>query len=155
MSSVTCPVVQHFSTLAHKGHDFRGGGLIKHKMCVFIFYTNFAGNISHSEKHWARCGKKMCIGLHIKYPLCLSYFNGTWIFSTCFRKYSNIKFYKNPSIGNRVVPCARADMTKLTVAFRKFANAPKNLEGSPHSLPSYVRITVVCADLSKISRHSS
>jgi len=28
-------------------------------------------------------------------------------------KCSNIKFYENPYIGNRVVPCGRTDMTKL------------------------------------------
>jgi hypothetical protein len=36
---------------------------------------------------------------------------------------------KNPSIGSRVVPwgrtARRTDMTKLTVAFRNLANAPK------------------------------
>jgi hypothetical protein len=39
---------------------------------------------------------------------------------------SNIKFYRNPSSGIRVVPCGRTDrqMTKLIVAFRNFANAP-------------------------------
>jgi len=26
LSSVTCPVLQHFSALSHKRHDFRGGG---------------------------------------------------------------------------------------------------------------------------------
>jgi len=43
-------------------------------------------------------------------------------------KYSNIKFHKNLSSGSRVVPCGKTegqtDMTKLTVAFRKFANVP-------------------------------
>jgi hypothetical protein len=38
--------------------------------------------------------------------------------------------YENSSSGSRVVPCGRtekqADMTTLTVGFRKFANAPKN-----------------------------
>jgi hypothetical protein len=43
-----------------------------------------------------------------------------------FEKFSNIKFHDNPSIGSRVVPCERAEMTKLIVAFRNFANAPKN-----------------------------
>jgi len=41
-------------------------------------------------------------------------------------KYRNILFHEDPSIGKRVVPCGRTDMTKLTVAFRNFAKAPKN-----------------------------
>jgi len=45
-------------------------------------------------------------------------------------KSANIKFHENPSNGNRVVPRGRknrrTDMTKLIVAFRNFANAPKN-----------------------------
>jgi len=51
-----------------------------------------------------------------------------------FEKYPNTKFHENPSSGSRVVPCGWADgridgqteMTKLIVAFRNFANAPKN-----------------------------
>ena len=43
--------------------------------------------------------------------------------------YSNIKFHENPSNWNRVVPCewtdGQTDMTKLIVAFRNVANAPK------------------------------
>ena len=38
----------------------------------------------------------------------------------------NIKFYQNPFIGSRVVPGGQTDMAKLIVAFRNFANAPKN-----------------------------
>jgi len=47
-------------------------------------------------------------------------------------KYSNVKFHENPSKGSRVVSCGRThtdrrtDMTKLTVGFRNFANAPIN-----------------------------
>jgi len=47
-------------------------------------------------------------------------------------KYTNIKFIKNPSTGSRVISRGRldepTDMTKLIVAFRNFANAPKNKE---------------------------
>jgi len=47
-----------------------------------------------------------------------------------FEKYSNIKLHENPSSWSRVVPCGRTngqtDMTKLIVAFRNFASAPKN-----------------------------
>ena len=46
-----------------------------------------------------------------------------------FAKSSNTKFHENPSPGSRVDPCGRTDrqtdMTKLRVAFRSFANAPK------------------------------
>jgi len=47
-----------------------------------------------------------------------------------FEKYTNIKFHEILSSGSRVVPCRQkrqTDMTKLTVAFLTFANAPKNL----------------------------
>jgi hypothetical protein len=44
-----------------------------------------------------------------------------------FEKYSNIKLNENPSSGSRSVACdGRTDMTKLNVAFRNIANAPKN-----------------------------
>jgi hypothetical protein len=41
-------------------------------------------------------------------------------------KCSHIKLHEYPSRGKRVVPRERTDMTKLTVGFRNFANAPKN-----------------------------
>jgi hypothetical protein len=41
-------------------------------------------------------------------------------------KYSDIKFQENPSSGNQLVPCGQTDMTKLIIAFRNFANAPKD-----------------------------
>jgi len=41
LPSVTCPVVQYFSTLSHKRHDFRKKNVIGHKMCVLISSTNF------------------------------------------------------------------------------------------------------------------
>ena len=47
-----------------------------------------------------------------------------------FEKSSNVKVHQNPSSGSRVVSRGRTDrrteMTKLIVAFRNFANAPKD-----------------------------
>jgi hypothetical protein len=47
-------------------------------------------------------------------------------FSTDLKKYSNIKFHENPSSGSCGPEYGQTDMTKLIVAFRNFANAPKN-----------------------------
>jgi len=35
-------------------------------------------------------------------------------------------YSSNPSIGSRLVPCGRTDMTKLIVVFSNFSKAPKN-----------------------------
>ena len=63
----------------------------------------------------------MCICLYAKYPLFLSHFHQTWLFSTDFRKI--LKFHKNPPSVSRVVPCGRTHrrtgVTKLTVSRRK------------------------------------
>jgi hypothetical protein len=61
-----------------------------------------------------------------KVPLFLSESNETWIFSTNLRKKKrDIKFSGNPSSWSRV-PCGQMDMTKSIVAFRSFAEKPKN-----------------------------
>ena len=43
-----------------------------------------------------------------------------------FEKYSTNKCHENPSSVSRFIACEQTDMTKLTVAFRNFANASKN-----------------------------
>ena len=80
----------------------------------------------------------MYIGVHVKYPLFLSRFNETCIFSTVFSKIPQItKFHKNPSWGSKVHADRRTGptgMTKPTAAFRNFANAPKKGESSDRLL---------------------
>jgi len=70
-------------------------------------------------------------GLHVKRRrICLSDFNQTLIWSVRFSEsVHSYELNENPFSESRVGPCGRtdgqADMTKLIVAFRNFANAPK------------------------------
>jgi hypothetical protein len=94
------------------------------KICVTIFCTTFFWSIFYSKKNWERYGQKF-IGVHIKYPLFLSKFNGTGLLPTDFRKiiayqFASKFFQWEPSCSIRTD--RRTDMTKLRVAFH---NAPK------------------------------
>ena len=73
----------------------------------------------------------MLIGFQVKYPLILSDNNETWIFSTDFLKILKYQISRDsvqwePSCSTRTD--GKTDMTKLTVAFRNFANAPNNTD---------------------------
>jgi hypothetical protein len=77
----------------------------------------------------------MYIGLHIKYPLFMSDFNGTWIFSTDFGKmaiyqipWKSVQWELSCSArkDGQTNRYKRTDITKLIVAFCKFANASIN-----------------------------
>ena len=49
LSYVVRPAVQCFSTLSHKGHDFRGKTVREHKMLDIVSSATFVCDISHSE----------------------------------------------------------------------------------------------------------
>jgi len=71
----------------------------------------------------------MYIGLQVKYPLLSSGFTKLVYSRQTVEKHTNAKFHENSAIGSWVLPCGwadrRTDMTKLKVAFRKLAYAPK------------------------------
>jgi hypothetical protein len=130
-SSVACPVLPYFPTLSHKWHDFwvgggRGWGKSLNIKCVFWFSQEL---LPQTFLILSRIQRDMCTGLHVEYPLFLSYFKWNLYFLDKFLK-------RNPQISDLmeirpVVPelfhaDGRTDMTRLIVAFRNFANATKN-----------------------------
>jgi len=84
LSFVACPSVPYYSTLTHKRHDFRKNFIV-HEMCVLIFSEIL------SEKFLIlRINERLYIRLRVKYLLFLSDFNETWVFSTDFKKNTQI-----------------------------------------------------------------
>jgi hypothetical protein len=78
----------------------------------------------------------MCKRLHVKYSLFFSDCNKTWIFSTDFRG-KKLKYQVSSKSVQWKLRCSmrtdgRIDMTKLTVAFLKNANAPKESKTACH-----------------------
>ena len=59
--------------------------IAEHKMCVVVSSTTFVRNVSRSKKNLVIIRSKTTSG-YVKYPLFLSDFNETWIFSIVFRK---------------------------------------------------------------------
>ena len=70
----------------------------------------------------------MYIGLHVKYPLFVSDFNGPRTFSTDFGKTLQISnLIKIRPVGAELFHAdGRTDMMKLMDIFRNFANVPNN-----------------------------
>jgi predicted SprT family Zn-dependent metalloprotease len=71
LSYVTSSVLPYIPTLSHKGHNFIKK-IVKHKMCVLVFFTSFVQNIYHCKKNEVIYDKKNVIGLRVKYALFLS-----------------------------------------------------------------------------------
>ena len=141
LSSVACPALQYFSTLSHKRHDFRQK-VTEHKMWVLVLCTTFVWNISYSEKNLAECDHK-CVSV------CCMYSAGCYscqvvmqlgfsrqIFKK-IRKYKisweSVQWERSCSMwtagrtdGRTDGRQTRHDMTKLTLTYRNFANAPQN-----------------------------
>jgi hypothetical protein len=128
LSNVARPAVQYFFTWSDKRYDIRKKKVLKTSF-VLILSIKLVWNFSHSKK-WARYGKK-CI-MDVKYPVFLSDFNETWIFSANFRKIlkcqtSGKSVQRKPSF---ICADRRTDiqryLTKPIDTFRYFPKASKN-----------------------------
>jgi hypothetical protein len=123
LSSVDCLAPPYFSTLSHKRHDFlRKKKYFNIKACVWIFsliVTRIKRDIIiNVHRSSCKCRYSCQILIELELP------------RQIFGKYSNVIFHENASGGSRVLLCGqtegRTDVTKQIVAFRSFANAPKN-----------------------------
>jgi hypothetical protein len=92
--------------------------------------------LRRTERERERDDKKSYIGFHVKYPLFLSDFNETWIFTTGFRKIHKYQISWK-SVQWKPTCSMRTDMTEPTVPFRNFANAPKNCTHVQQYIPNY------------------
>ena len=106
---MACPVLHYFSTLYHKRHNFRKEKKLLNTKCLFWFSLQILSETSFILRRLSEIWSKMYVGLHVKCPLFFSNLIETWIFSTDFRKLSNIKFHENPSCESQGFPCGRTD----------------------------------------------
>jgi hypothetical protein len=127
LSPVACLALPYFSTLSHRGHDFRKKNSLNIK-CVFCFSLQPLSEKSLILRiierdivnvYWVSC----------PVPVILSDFNENLISKTDLRKilkYQNSwkSIHWEPSCSMRTE--GRIDKTKLIVASPNFANAPKN-----------------------------
>jgi len=128
LSSATSPALQNFFYFING--TFFGRKLLNTK-CVFLFSLQL---LSETFLILRRIQQdmimKMHVGLQVKYRYSCSILITLGVSGQIFENYTYIKFHETLSTGSRVVPCGRTDiqgdMTKLIVAFRSFANAPKN-----------------------------
>jgi hypothetical protein len=119
-----CRVFQHHLI---KGSIIRKESYSAHQVCFDSLYNFW--NIYNSKKNSVKychkctyvCMSSTLYSCHIVMKLEFS--------QQIFEKCSNIWFHENPSTGNPAIPYkqmdGRTDMTKLIVAFRNSANAPK------------------------------
>jgi hypothetical protein len=112
-------------------------------VCFEFLYNFYLKHFSLLKKIQRYIIKNIYIFLHVRYPLFLSDFSGTLMFSADFRKILKYQISCNfvPS-GSRIVPCGRTTyghrrmrgMMKLVAEFRNFANATKIFKRPDHIL---------------------
>ena len=125
---------------------------------MFWFFLHLLSEIFLILRRTERDVVKMYIGVHVKYPLFLSDFNATWIFSTDFSKNTQISnFMKILPVGAELLhEDWRTDM-KLIVAFSNFDKAHENCFFHHHRTlhKQHVRVALVVTASSVRVTHSS
>jgi hypothetical protein len=132
LSSVACHALQYFFILFHKRHDFRKKNLLNTKCVVwftlqlpsetFLIRRTIEWSLFKSV-YWSPC----------RVPIILVWFKWNLNFlDSCSKNTQTSHFTEIHSVGTKLFNAdrrkdGRTDAMKLIVAFRNFANAPKNL----------------------------
>jgi len=124
LSSVVFPALQYFSTLSHKYTIF-AKKLVTIK-CVFWSSVHFSSEIFLIPKGIER--DMIYIVVYVKYHHPCQNLKCTCVFDDRYKKNTRISnFTKIYPVGADLLYAeGQTDMTKLIVAFRNFANAPKH-----------------------------
>ena len=131
LSSVGWPVLPYFFTIPHKRYKFKKNFF--EKVCFDFLYKFGWKRFSFQEK-FSEILSQMYIEFHVKCLSLLYGFNESWIFSTDFQNLNTLIsiFMKIRPLGADMFRAGtQTGMTKLRVAFRKFAKANKNLLPQP------------------------
>jgi hypothetical protein len=130
-SSVVSQSPPSSSTLSHKRYDFRKP-VVEHKMCVLIFSTTFVWNISHSKKNLARYHQKYrnvfmsSTRYFCRILMKFEFFRHIFEEAQYQVLFKFVQWEPSCSVRTDVQTDGQTDLTKLTVAFRNFANTLKN-----------------------------
>ena len=119
-------------------------------MCLDFLYNFYLKHFSLQEE-FNEISSKMWKHIRVMYPLFLSGFDETWIFSTYFRQKAQISnVIKICVVGVELFHAdGRTDMTKLVVTFRNFGKAPETFQSNVVFLASGRRasgLRNVCTD---------
>jgi hypothetical protein len=114
-----------FFHISHKRYDIR-----KTLLCVLILSTTFVGNIFHSKKNWSRYDQKFILIFMQSTLYSCPILTKLEFFRQIFEKTRKYQIsWKSvqwePSCSMQTD--GRTDMTKLKVAFHKFAKAPERI----------------------------
>jgi hypothetical protein len=124
-------------------------------MCVLIFYTKFVWNISHFVEEFSEIVSYMYVGFRVEYRSFAPDLNEAQI----FEKYLKTKFHGSLSSRSRVVSRGQTgrqtDMTKLTVAFRNIANAPKTTTAKVVTTTTTTTTTTVTIQITCQKAHTT
>ena len=134
---------KYFSTLHHKRHDCRGEGVgFLNIKCVFWFSLYLFPETFLTLRRIRRDTRmiKNVYQSSRAVPVIPVRFERNSHFLDRFSKNTCIKFHEYPSSGSRVIRCGWTDVTKLTAAFRNYANAPTCTALLPKRVSSSARL---------------
>ena len=131
LSSVACPDLQYISILSHVWSDFSKRKGTDHKMCVFIFTTNF-DDIFLILRRIERVMIKNVYLYSCKVLAIMLDFHETWIFFDIFER-KRVKYQNSwksvqwePSCSTRGQTDVQTDKTNVIAALCNFCERAKN-----------------------------